>query len=361
MKRKILRFSGIVTVCLCLLSTFFGWNTIRPAEAADTHLLTSVPGLAGTTTAISGWQILSSASTSDNGASISKATYSTSGWLPVAARSTVMAGLIQNGKYPNVFYSTNLKNVDASQFQVPWWYRENFTIAAGSNNLHTVLHLDGINYAADVYLNGHQIATKSQIVGANAANDIDVTPYIQTGDNALALEVQPSDPTKDLAIGWVDWNPPVPDGNMGIWQDVTLHQTGPVALSNLRVTSALASDLGSADVTVKVDAHNNTNSSTMTTVSGTIGSINFSKQVTLAANATQTVSFASSDTSALHITHPSEWWPAGMGAHPLYPASLQRSARKPCSFMAGRNGTTTGKKLRPQESKKALDKQEKMR
>jgi len=143
MKRKILRFSGIVTVCICLLSTFFGWNTIRPAEAAEAHLLTGVPGLAGTTTAISGWQILSSASTSDNGASISKATYGTSGWLPVAARSTVLAGLIQNGKYPNVFYSTNLKNVDASQFQVPWWYRENFTIAAGSN-LHTVLHLDGI-------------------------------------------------------------------------------------------------------------------------------------------------------------------------------------------------------------------------
>jgi exo-1,4-beta-D-glucosaminidase len=324
MKWKTLRFLSTIVVFTCLLSTCFVWSTAQPAVAAQARSLTKVAGRAGTTSTITGWQILSSASTSDSGASISMPTYNASGWLPVSARSTVLSGLIQNGKYPNVFYSTNLASIATSQFQVPWWYRENFTVAAVTG-LHTVLHLDGVNYAADVYLNGQQIATRSQIIGANAANDIDITSYVQTGDNAIALEAQPSDPNKDLAIGWVDWNPPVPDGNMGIWQDVTLHQSGPVALTNLRVTSSLASDLGSADVMVKVDAHNNTSSSTTTTVSGSIGSINFSKQITLAANATQTVSFTSSDTSVLHITHPNVWWPAGMGAHPLYSASLQAS------------------------------------
>ena len=323
MKRNMLRFlRSTVMVFIYLLSTIFVWNGAPLTEAASNHVLASVPAVAGTTTTIGGWQILSSASTSDSGAAISQPTYGSSGWLPVAARSTVMAGLVQNGKYPNVFYSTNLKNVDTSQFKVPWWYRTNFSVAAGSN-LHTVLHLDGVNYAADVYLNGHQIATKSQIIGANAANDVDVTGYIQTGNNALALEVQPSDPNKDLAIGWVDWNPAVPDGNMGIWQDVTLHQSGPVALTDLRVTSSLTSNLSSADVTVKVDAHNNTSSSITTTIAGTIGAINFSKQVTLAANAIQTVSFASADTSALHIVNPQVWWPAGRGAHPIYTASIQ--------------------------------------
>ncbi|MBV9712441.1 MAG: hypothetical protein JO011_16170 [Ktedonobacteraceae bacterium] len=332
MKRKKLSFfNTTVIVFVCLLSIFLVRNAVQTAAAANVHLSTAAT--AGKTTTIPGWQILSSAATSDNGASISQPTYSASGWLPVSARSTVLSGLIQNGKYPNVFYSTNLKNVDASQFKVPWWYRENFTIATGSN-MHTVLHLDGVNYAADVYLNGHQIATKSQIIGANAANDVDVTPYLQNGNNALALEVQPSDPNKDLAIGWVDWNPAVPDGNMGIWQDVTLHQSGPVSLTNLRVTSTLASNLASADVTVKVDASNNTSSSTTTAVSGTIGSINFSRQVTLAAKTTQTVTFASSDTPALHITNPNVWWPAGRGAHPLYTASLQAAVNGTLSDLA---------------------------
>lgn len=330
MNRNTLRLLGTGILLTCLLLTFFVGNPAHTnipgipgdAQAARVQRATDVPGQAGTTTTVTGWQILSSASTSDTGATISQSAYDSSSWLPVAARSTVMSGLLQNGKYPNVFYSTNLQNVDSSQFLVPWWYRENFSVAANSN-LHTVLHLDGVNSAADVFLNGQQIATKAQIAGANAANDIDITSSIKTGNNALALEIQPSDPNKNLAIGWVDWNPAPPDGNMGIWQDVTLHQSGPVALSNLRVTSSLASNLGSADITVKVDAHNNTASSATATISGTIGAITFSKQVTLAANATQTISFTSADTSALHFSNPNIWWPAGQGAHPIYSATVQ--------------------------------------
>jgi len=312
-------------VSALLVGTGLVGTTLTTASAqAASGRATSLPGTAGSTTAIAGWQILSSASTSDSGGTISSSSYSTSGWMPVSARSTVLSGLLQNGKYPNVFYSNNLSSVSTSQFQVPWWYRENFTVNATSG-LHTILHLDGVNSAGDVYVNGSEVSSKSTIAGANAANDVDITSHVHTGSNAIAIEVQPSDPSKNLAIGFVDWNPKVPDGDMGIWQDVTLHQSAAVLLQNLRVTTSLASDLSTADVTVKVDATNKTSSSVSTTVSGSVGSINYSQNVTIGANATTTVTFNSSNSSGLHITSPKVWWPAGMGSHPLYTATVKAS------------------------------------
>lgn len=134
--------------------------------------------------------------------------------------------------------------------------------------LHTVLHLAGVIPRADGWLNGTRIADAGTVAdggfvgsgsvgsgfvgGAHNATDIDVTSLVRPGVNALALRVEPADPRADLAIGWIDWNPWPPDNNMGIWQDVTLHQSGPVTLSDTRVGTALAlPGLGSADVTVR--------------------------------------------------------------------------------------------------------------
>ena len=46
-----------------------------------------------------------------------------SNWYGVEIPATVMAGLIQNDVYPDIFYSTNLENVNSSLFDVSWWYR----------------------------------------------------------------------------------------------------------------------------------------------------------------------------------------------------------------------------------------------
>ena len=35
-----------------------------------------------------------------------------------------MAGLVENGRYPGVFYSNRLARVPTRQFAVPWWYRD---------------------------------------------------------------------------------------------------------------------------------------------------------------------------------------------------------------------------------------------
>jgi exo-1,4-beta-D-glucosaminidase len=275
-----------------------------------------VSGTAGATATLAGWQIRDSAQVSDSGPAISQPGYAASGWLSVAPRSTVMAGLVENGRYPNVFTSTNMKNVDANQFKRDWWYRSTFTVSGGTG-LHTVLHLAGVIPRADVWLNGTQIATRTQVAGAHNAVDVDITGTVKAGANAIALRIPPADPNKDLITGWIDWNPAPPDHNQGIWQDAALHQSGPVALTDLRVTTALAlPGLGSADVTAKVDAHNNTTATTTATVAGTLAGNAVTQQVSLAAGQTRTVTFTT------HLTSPRVWWPVPLGDHPTYQAEL---------------------------------------
>ena len=110
---------------------------------------TRVDGEAGSATAIAHWQIQSSAKAQQSGAEVSSAGFSTDGWYPVSGRATVMAGLMENGKYQNVFYSDNLRAVeepDASgtMFVIPWWYRTEFTVAEGAPGTRTLLRINGM-------------------------------------------------------------------------------------------------------------------------------------------------------------------------------------------------------------------------
>src|ERR1700757_2358915 len=85
----------------------------RPlARAASTFVPTRVEGEAGSATAIAHWQIQSSAKAQQSGAEVSSAGFSTQGWYPVSGRATVMAGLLENDTYQDVFYSDNLRAVE---------------------------------------------------------------------------------------------------------------------------------------------------------------------------------------------------------------------------------------------------------
>ncbi len=75
------------------------------------------------TTLRSGWKIQSSAVATDTGAVISDPAYQTAGWLPISQPETLMAALVENGRYPNIFFSNNLASVPTDQFEVNWWYR----------------------------------------------------------------------------------------------------------------------------------------------------------------------------------------------------------------------------------------------
>ncbi len=138
--------------------------------------------------ATNGWKVLTSATATQGGAAISKAGFSTSGWLSVAndgggAPGTEISALLQNGTCPNVFFSTNMKSCfgqmtkigpdTIAQFDVPWWYRTDFT--APPSGQAAKLVLNGVVGKADVWVNGAEVSTSSTVTGDYSQNVFDIT------------------------------------------------------------------------------------------------------------------------------------------------------------------------------------------
>jgi exo-1,4-beta-D-glucosaminidase len=296
-----------------------------PSAYAETAFApTRVDGGAGSTTAIAAWEIQESAKAQQAGADISSAGFVTRGWYPVGGRATVMAGLLENGTYKDVFYGDNLRTVqppDSSGdlFVIPWWYRTEFTIAKGAPILRTLVRINGIIASADVWVNGHQVADRAAVAGAYPVHELDVTRWVRAGSNILALRVYPGDPRTSLSIGWVDWNPTPPDNNMGPWRGVDIVQTGPVELRFPQVTSTLSlPDLARAALIVKVQARNLDAVAHDATITGVVAGVLLRRTIHLAPGQTRAVWFSPQTDPRLDLSHPKVWWPAGMGAHPLY-------------------------------------------
>ncbi len=144
--------------------------------------------------AAAGWKVLTSATATQTGAQISTPGFSTSGWLTVAnddggAPGTEIAALLQNGTCPNVYVSTNMKTCfgqmtkvgadTIAQFDVPWWYRTDFTAPAAGQNAKIIVN--GVVGKADVWVDGTEVATSATVAGDYAKRVFDITSLLRTG------------------------------------------------------------------------------------------------------------------------------------------------------------------------------------
>lgn len=276
----------------------------------------------GSTELKSGWALRSATGLSDTGATISRVGYGTTGWHPISLPSTVLAGLVANNVYQNIFFGQNLKNVPDLTGQ-NWWFRGEFTAAAASPGQVYWLRFKGISHRAQIWLNGTQL--DGNAVGTLVNREYNVSGVINPGAvNALAIRVTPPPHgCQDLSACTVDWNPEAPDMNAGIWNTTLLDTTGPVALRDPYVRTVLAG--GAADLSVYVDAVNATAAPVTTTISGTITkpgqpTLSLSQTVTLNPNERREIAFA-----PIHVTNPVLWWPYQFGSPELHQLSLTAS------------------------------------
>jgi exo-1,4-beta-D-glucosaminidase len=311
-----------LVVALALLAR----ASLAPAEGV--YSPTRVDGDLGSATTIVHWQIQSSAKAQQSGAEISSVGFSTSEWYPVSGRATVMAGLLENGTYKNVFYSDNLRAAEepdssGNVFVIPWWYRSEFTLVEAGRETRTLLRINGIIASADVWLNGNLVADQAAVAGAYPVHELDVTRWVHSGPNTIALRVHPADPRSSLSIGWVDWNPTPPDNNMGPWRGVDILRRGPVEIGFPQVTSTLSlPDLSHAELDVKVQAQNLGALAHDATITGVVAGVSLKRTVHLDPGQTQTVLFSPKSDPGLDVKSPQVWWPVGMGAHPLYTSQM---------------------------------------
>ncbi|MFI6324234.1 glycosyl hydrolase 2 galactose-binding domain-containing protein [Nonomuraea sp. NPDC050556] len=263
---------------------------------------------------VPGFKIQSTAKVSDTGAVISTPGYAATGWYQVGKRSTVLAGLLENNLYPDPFYSTNMQSIPTADFDVPWWYRADFTLDS-QTGMQTFLDFSGVISGADVWVNGTKVVT---VTGAYTRQESNVTSLVHPGVNSVAFRITPNNPNNQLTIGWIDWVQLPRDDNMGMFRDVLIRRSGPVSVRDAHVITSLPT-LNQADLTIKADVRNHTASAVTATVTGKIGAQTFSQDVSLAANQTKRITFSQS------IANPDLWWPHTMGAQPLYTLDLSAS------------------------------------
>jgi exo-1,4-beta-D-glucosaminidase len=285
------------------------------------------------------WQLQSSCEVKAGGAQVSVAGLDASGWHHADVPSTVVGALVTDKTYPDPSYGTNLRSLPGmdyssksffalqdmpkgSPFRCSWWFRTEFALPAEYGQKMKWLHFLGINYRANVWINGQKVADAKEVAGTFETFEFDATKLLRAGKpNAIALEIF-APGKNDLGITWVDWNPTPADRDMGIWKEVFVTTSGDVSLRNPFVSTKLDSDLKTAALTVSVDLRNTSDQAVNGVLRAEIDGVQISQPVTLAAREAKTASFAPDEFRQLKLANPRVWWPYQMGEPNLYTARL---------------------------------------
>jgi exo-1,4-beta-D-glucosaminidase len=283
-----------------------------------------------------GWSIQSSAQIKEKGDTISENKYQPKNWYPAKVPSTVVGTLVEDKVYPDPLVDKNLRLIpgcsypiganfanlpmpEDSPFRASWWYRTQFRLPASYRGRNVWLNFDGINFRANIWLNGQQISTSAEIAGTFRIHELNIKNAMRAGElNTLAVEVFPSQPD-DLGWTWVDWNPTPPDKNMGIFRDVYLTSSGPVTLRYPQVVTQFDSpSLETAHLTVNAEVHNASDVAVEGTMIARVEGIRLSQKVKLSPQETKSVTFSPDEFPRLNFSHPRLWWPVHMGTPSLY-------------------------------------------
>ncbi len=307
----------------------------------------------GKTELAENWKLISAEGLSAGGAMLSLPDYDDSaGHVIRRMPATVLEILQEDGTYPNLYFGKNLLDeVPPDLYKQDWWYRTTFQAPAGRKTYQ--LEFPGINYRAEIWLNGHMVADNKQIVGMYNAHELDVTPWIKRGEsNTLAVKVTPERALQDvdgveLADSWYDWinwkylgyqgpakNPAngnsfVPDRNAGILKPVYLKFSGDVVLDQALVNSELPLPrTDTARLTIHANLHNFSTRQVRGILQATITragkpGIKIEQPITLSPGQDRQVTFAPETFKQLAVTNPDLWWPYTMGEPCLYDLRLE--------------------------------------
>ncbi len=270
-----------------------------------------------------GWRICSAADVRSAGEAISRPGFASADWLPASVPSTVLASLVAADVYEDPYVGMNLGKIPREPFLVPWWYRTPFLLSEEEVAGTILLEFDGINYAADIWLNGCCLATADQAKGAFRRFQYDVSDLVVAGENVLAVAVTSPKPG-DFSTGFVDWNPPAPDRNMGLFRPVRLHFCQDVSIENPCVRTGVdRTTFAEAYLVVSAELVNHGDTSLSGVLDGVIEGIHFRQDVRLQPHERATVTLTADEHPLLRLANPRIWWPHDLGKPELYGLELQ--------------------------------------
>lgn len=263
-------------------------------------------------------------------------------WMIATVPGTVLTSYLNDGAIPNPDFGDNQYAISDAFFCADFWYRDEFNVPAEQRpGEHTWLNFDGINWKAEIFLNGHRVG---QIDGGFMRGRFDVSAIVHRGGvNALAVRIfrvaNPGstkdkaeatlnggalgrdNPTYHASAGW-DWMSTIRGRDTGIWSNVSITSSGPVKIEDPLVTTTLSlPDTTHADVTMRATLRNLDAKTVTGKLRANFGSVNVEMPVTIDGSSTKAVEFSPETQTALRLVNPKLWWPVGYGEPNLYPVS----------------------------------------
>ncbi|WP_242415712.1 glycosyl hydrolase 2 galactose-binding domain-containing protein [Sphingomonas panni] len=308
--------------------------------------LPSAPALQATAPGrwqINGWQLAAAPDVAGDGASLSRPGNPKGEWRVATVPGTVLQTLVDRGVYPDPYYGLNNLKIPEKLARQDYWYRTRFTVPAEAAGKKLTIVFGGINYAADIWLNGAKLGSTR---GAFIRGQFDIVPV--AGENVIAVKVSPpphpgipheqsvaggvgenggqlaiDGPTFVATEGW-DWIPGIRDRNTGLWRPVELVAHGNVRILDPHVVTDLPlprTDRADVHVTVPIE---NSGPARQVTVKVAFEGVSVEKAVTAPTGRSE-VRFTPADFPALRVANPKLWWPNGYGEPHLYHATYQVS------------------------------------
>lgn len=295
------------------------------------------------------WKVQNASFVQAPPAAISQADFSDRDWLPAAVPGTVLGSYVAAGAVPNPWYGDQNSQISEDFFtRNDFWYRTSFDLPRSFTGRRVWLNFDGINWKADVYLNGGAVG---HIDGVFVRSRFDVTSLVRAGGNRLAVlihKVEHSAPSRGKVLhktlgaptkngdllgsdsptflasaGW-NWLPIIRGRNVGIWNDVYLEASDAVTIIDpWVVTDELSADHTRADLSIRTELRNDSSTRQSGKIAGSIGKLTFEQAVDLGPGETRALSFDKVNFPVLSLNNPRLWWPNGYGDQPLYTLDLR--------------------------------------
>jgi mannosylglycoprotein endo-beta-mannosidase len=279
-----------------------------------------------------------------DGIQLSKNNVSLSNWMQATVPGTILTTLLNNNKVPDPFYGMNNEKIadvykTGNDYYTYWFVKDFEGKAIGNEQIW--LQFRGINYKANIYLNGKKL-NKVVHEGMHLRAQYNITKFLSAnGKNRLAVIVYPPDfpgnanggqggdgtiakgLTTQYTAGW-DWIQPIRDRNTGIWDKVTIEKTKAINIQNPHIVTLVPGKRlpegkqQPATLKVSVEVENPNSKPVEGILQYQIAGKTIKKQVSIPATKISEIKLPD-----LLLENPKLWWPNGYGPQNLYDLQIK--------------------------------------
>lgn len=318
--------------------------SLNSAYAQKDNVIIIPPDAGNKTLLNEGWYARRANEIKPDGNLLTVSPFNPQGWMKAKVPGTILTTLLENKLFPAPEFSMNNELIpdiyEAGNEFYTFWFVRPFEVENIPQGKQVWLNFRGINYRADIFLNGKRISTDTH-EGMFLRKSFNITSYLKKGEqNLLAVIVYPPDypgnpnggqggdgqiakqVTMQFTPGW-DWIQPVRDRNTGIWDEVSVTTTGNVKIQHPYVVTKVPGTREPAgsqkDAFIKISAEivNTTNQTQSGIVVCETDGKRLAETVALSPGEKKIVNFKD-----ITVKSPRLWWPNGIGKQELYEMQL---------------------------------------